>query len=238
MGIYSNLLAGGKAFDVVVPIDAGAFSGVVYTWLKEQIAKGDVDLPAAYAAGNEVQSIAFNTLIDGGTFTLTVTLDTGETYTTAAIAFGANAATIQTALDTASPASVANASVVVTGGNIATANVVLTFSGAYVANRQHPVVIVGNSLTDGGVAVDTPVVSTTTQGKPNRNAMAALYVTGAISGTVPAAGAAPADWVKGNRGVYRSIPSNIILKALADQMGVEERTNDARATVYTLWDLR
>jgi hypothetical protein len=60
-------------------------------------------------AANEVQGIAIHVAtVDGGTFTLTFTLFKGVTFTTGNIAYDANAATIEAAIDAAATSNVPN----------------------------------------------------------------------------------------------------------------------------------
>ena len=76
---------------------------VLHRYMDELIAtQGDPAYISRDAAADEVQSIAQHiATVSGGTFTLTVKVFNGETFTTAAIAYDANAATIESAIDTA-----------------------------------------------------------------------------------------------------------------------------------------
>lgn len=95
------------------------------------------------AGTNEVQTLHKTGTVSGGTFTLTFK---GET--TAAIAFGATAGTIQAALLLLS--NLDTGDVAVTGGAAGTADVIFTFGGIY-ASLDVPLIVVGNgSLTGGG----------------------------------------------------------------------------------------
>lgn len=225
MGIYADI----KAAGVEAPATgAVGLDRVLNAALSAKQAEIDPTVLGDFATANEVQSIAFNANIDGGTFTLTVTLYDGTAYTTAAIAYNASAATIQTALDTASPASVANGAVVVSGGNIATANIVLTFSGTGAAGKNHGLTAIGtNSLTDGGVPVTSPVISVTTTGKPARTAMLALFNMGVVTGTVPVQGVTPTDWTKNP---LVKAPRASVISDLA-KLAAREEGNDAIYTV-------
>lgn len=220
MGIISNFLSAAVDLDVTTPITA--LDRAAYRQLKALQAEGDPDLPAALTAANEVQSIAvYSGTVSGGTFTLTATLESGETFTTAAIAYDANAATIETAIDTAaSPrnevqsiavysgtvsggtftltitfdnketfttAAIAynanaatietaidvaataagitdwvNGDISVSGGDLTSAPVVLTFDGTSVAANNHSLTTIDGTLLTGGGSAGA--VSTTTQG--------------------------------------------------------------------------
>lgn len=183
MGLYTTLLSNAKSFDVT-PAD-GVADAVARKVEEYQRKQGDLALPSAFAVRNSVYTIEHNTNIDGGTYTLTVTLRNGVTYTTAAIAFDANAATIQAALDTASPASVTDAHVVVTGGDIATADIVLTFSGATVDGERHFVTIDGAELLDDVTPVANPAVEETAVGQTDREPWAILKALDVITDAAP-----------------------------------------------------
>lgn len=104
----------------------------------------------------EVQSIAiYSGTVSGGNFTLTVLLDNSETFTTAAIAYDANAATIETAVDTAANGNVTSwtaGDITVAGGPLTTNAVTLTFDGVSVEGNQSLTTIDGSALTGGGSA--------------------------------------------------------------------------------------
>lgn len=174
-------------------------------------------------AKNEVNSIAHDATVDGGTFTLGFNLNDGSAvFTTAAIAFGASAATIQAAINTASPASIADDAIVVTGGNIATADVVLTYSGATVSGRNQPTVVVGNSLTASAVAVAAPAVTVTANGGGSRSGWLVLKALGVITDAPPAAGVVLV--VTPGSNLLKVAPW--LIKAIAREMSVQDR-NDA-----------
>ena len=121
---------------------------------------------------DEVQTIAaFANDPTGGTYTLSFDVNGGETFTTAAIAYNANAAAIESAIDTAATGNVAgwtNGDITVSGGDLTSAAVVLTFDGTSVQQFDHEMVVVnGDSLTGVTVtgstvlAVDTLVLNST-----------------------------------------------------------------------------
>ena len=117
-------------------------------------------------ATDEIQSIARHVNnVTGGTYTLTFTLEGGGgPYTTSAIAHNANAATIQTAVDTALAAYESTAmvtytagDVAITGGPLHTTALTITFSGASVEElAQSPTTIDGALLT---AAVGTKTIT-------------------------------------------------------------------------------
>jgi hypothetical protein len=95
------------------------------------------------AQTDEVQTATVTGTGSAGTFTLTVPLPNGTTMTTAAIAYNANAATIETALDTAfalqTPAPPAGI-ITVAGTNMDTGNITFTFDGEEYEGRDWPLV--------------------------------------------------------------------------------------------------
>lgn len=110
---------------------------------------------------SEVQTITRNaTVPTAGGYTITVTNpDTGVSATTASIAFDANAAAIQAALEAL--ANVAPGDVVVTGGPFSSATLVtLTFGGAFAQEDVAPVTIASIDL----LPLPTFTVATATPG--------------------------------------------------------------------------
>lgn len=169
MGLFSNLLATAKTFDVTRPITS--LDRVVVRELQAIVDQGDVTLPAILEAINEVQQIEkYATDFDAGEFTLTIKLRNAAQFTTAGIAFDANAATVETAIDVAATAASlgigwTNGDIEVLGGNLLAAGSALTlgFTGASVRNRDHDQSLINlNTLTGGDLAV--PSVTTTASG--------------------------------------------------------------------------
>lgn len=135
------------------------------TLTAEQIAiedaKQKLQFPRDGQATVSVQTIfKFVTDPTAGTFALTIALLDFGTFTTAGIAFNADAATIQTAIDTAAIAasvpSYTNGDITVSGGTllVAGADVLLTFDGVSVTGKAHktPPVVDGSGLTGGSIA--------------------------------------------------------------------------------------
>lgn len=116
------------------------------------IAKGTV-MGQATAAVDDVQTLTITAT--GGTFTLTYTDPvTGVSYTTAAIAYNANAAAQTTALNTA----IGGSPVAVTG----TGPFVYTFSGTGYTGKAQGLMTVGTGSLTGGSAT----IAHTTTGSP------------------------------------------------------------------------
>ena len=201
--------------------------------------RGDQDYPSGFEARDEVQVIQQHQgSVTGGTFTLSFTLRDGTTFTTAAIAYNANAATIQSAIDAAAAAVVdgwANGDVAVTGGPLSAANLTLTYSGESVGGQNHgEVVINGGSLTGGGTAGDESV---TTEGQTNRTSWAILRIAGLISGTPPTQGTSAAVTAAVNRETSPMMPDQETIRALAKEASVEDDNVDVETAILTAFNL-
>lgn len=234
MGIFADLLANASAIDTVSPREGT--HRITTKRIKEAIARiGDQDYPAGMAAQNEVQGIAiYSGTVSGGTFTLTFTLHGGVTFTTAAIAFGANAATIQSAIDTAAAKVVqgwTNGDIAITGGPLTTTPLVVTFSGNSVKQSNHPI-LTGNgaSLTGGG---SLGAITQTMAGQPLRTAYAALIALGVLTAPAPAHGATTGFVVQNARGKFPNGLDDDTVKALVRQVGVEEKSAAVEAALLT-----
>ena len=158
-----------------LPITASTTMDDILTWLNTDNGEAAVD---------EVQTISTTDTPDGVGTTYTLSFG-GET--TAAIAFDANAAAIDAALEDLSTIGVGGVSV--TGGPLASATpIVVTFDGAAMDDTdQTAITIDASGLTTGGSASATPIVTETTKGglsgvlgKPNGRTATATIVDGAI----------------------------------------------------------
>ncbi len=243
MGIYADLLASAKTIDVGNTTAVGESRALVRELEGLQAVQGDLAYPSGFAVANEVQSIAvypLGTGVDGGTFTLTVTLNSGETFTTAAIAFGASAATIKTALNTAATAASifgwTNNDIATSGGALTTAPLVLTFSGVSVAGKKHGLTVITSSLTASAAPALAGAVSVNTDGQTNRTALAILTLTGVLVAATPP--------VQGQTGSYTAAtaqgsphpnrPSAALIRALAKEVAA----TDANSAVNAMSDYR
>lgn len=113
---------------------------------------------AGYNAADEVQSLAQATgTSTAGTFKLTVALADGSSKQTAAIAYNASAATVQSAVEALD--NVPTGSIVASGGALPGTPVVLTFTDSF-RNTNEPAITVDNTSNTGG----TYAITTTTQG--------------------------------------------------------------------------
>lgn len=236
MGVLADFLANSTTIDAAAPRDA-LDRGVVRKLTDYINSLGDPAYPSGMAAVDEVQEIAIHEDgVDGGTFTLTITLFGGVSFTTAAIAFDANAATIEAAIDLVAAPKVPGftaGDIAVTGGPLTTDPLVLTFDGATVAAKNHGLTVITSSLTDGGVAEDAGEVTVTDAGQPLRTAYSTLIVIGILSAPAPAHGATDDIVVQNARG---SFPNNIdeaTVRAIVNQLVVEEGNEAIGTAVLT-----
>jgi len=222
MGAITDFLAGSKSIDTAPPIHA--LDRCAYRELIALQAEHDFEIPAAFAAADEVQSVAvYDGTVSGGTFTLAFVLANGESFVTGDIAYDADSATIETAVDVAATAAEVtgwtNGDISVAGGPLTTDPVTLTYDGDSVAEANHGLVVVdSSSLTGGGEA---GACSVTAEGQPDRPGYAILSVLGILTGTVPAWGVTPSlGHAFATPGQRRLSPDTI--KAIALEIAIAE----------------
>jgi hypothetical protein len=141
----------------------------------------DPDLRSGYAAADEVTVVGQEaTAATGDTYTLTLNFTTvagGTVVTTAAIAYNANAATIEGAIDTAMTAasfpSWTNADISVSGGALDAADITLTFDGTSVDSLPCVVSLTATGFTYAGAITRSTPGSV---GRPAAQAIADLNV--------------------------------------------------------------
>lgn len=193
-------------------------------------AKTPLTLLSAYDAVDAVHSIAHTGTIDGGNYTITVTLRNGETFTTASILFSANAATIESAINTAATSATitgwTNGDISVSGGNLATAPIVLTFDGASVSGTKHPITTVEDVDLESGAL---GAVTITTGGHPEAPVTQLLTTIGpfSVSGAVDV----PANW---SRNPLVKTPKYSVAKVYAEQAALELQDETAHDIVLSL----
>jgi hypothetical protein len=242
LGVISDLLSSVASFDSGSDDnDRVGVDRVINQDIRALQARiGDPDYPVGYDAEDEVQSLAvYEGTVDGGTFTLEFVLANGETFTTAAIAFDANAATIEGEIDTAANGTVTgwtDSDVSVSGGDLNSAPVVFTFDGDSVTGANHATIVVdGGSLTGGG---SEGAVSVTNEGQTKRTAWAVLRVAEIIASAPPAQGTS--DTVTagyGHVGSPNRISDDAIL-ALAQQAAIEDGNDDVIDAILTAANAR
>jgi len=154
MGIYTDLLANAKTINGSDPTVFGDNRAVVREIESLLSVQGDLAYPDGFDLTNEVQSIAVHVAGTGGTYTLTITLNDGTAFTTAALAYDAVNTTVQTAINTAAGAALGDNEIVVAGGPLSTSPFTLTFSGPTVdgLNAGLTVITGGTLLRAAGTA--------------------------------------------------------------------------------------
>lgn len=195
-----------------------------------------LDAPVSTANSAATMVAEISELVDssGGTYTLTVSIPTrGITYTTAAIAYNAAAATIEAALDTASPSTVANGEIDVQdsgAAGLSDGDLTLTASGSL---AEMPVLITINAASVTGTSAGGEVTYTTA-GQGDRGAVQALFSMAIVTGTMPQSGVSPTDWVK-PAPMGRTRPKEYQIKQLAIKAAQEEGNDDYYDAVAALY---
>jgi hypothetical protein len=233
--VLADLLASPKTFSAVGPRVGD--NRLIHQQLAEILRDdGDFEYPSGYTALNEIQTITAHTGgVDGGTYTLTFNFRSGETFTTAAIAYDANAATIKTAINTAATLAGivgwTNNDIAVTGGPLSTTTATFTFSGTSVASNNHgQTTINGAALTVGGNPGGAAGTAATSQnGQTARKAWAALNVLGLVTSAPPAQGVDPTGITTCPRGGFPHGLSPTTVKALVTEAAIED-LNQGTAT--------
>jgi len=197
---------------------------------EELAARQDFAYPAGTPLEDEIQEIAiFNGTATGGNYTLTIKLQDGTEFTTGNILYTATAATIESAIDAASPASVPNGDISVSGGPLTTTPVVLIYDGSSVDEQNHAVVV----ITDVNLVGATPgATTTTTQGGGNRRGLAALVGMGVVV-DVPDFRDAPESWSVRTSAETENYPSPGLVSFLADLYYFEEDNLTGYKTLRT-----
>ena len=184
----------------------------------------------AYSAANSVQSLSIDAAIDGGNYTITVTLRNGETFTTGSILYSANAATVEGALDSAATsASITgwtNGDISVSGGDISTAPVVLTFDGASVSGTNHPVAVAND------VDIENATLGTITALSNGHPACPTLQLAGTQGPLVIPYVNDPSTWT---RNTLVRAPAKSVLEWIAHTAVTETQNETAYDAVLSLF---
>ena len=198
-------------------------------------------LVSANQAASESTSIATHlTTTSGGNYTITVSIPTlGVEYTTASVLWNADAATMEAALDTASPATVVDGDINVAeagSAGLSDGACVFTCSGT-VAEMPVTITVATVDLTGSGNGVGA--VTRTTTGQPDRNAYQALYACNVVEGAGSAiAGASPTFTLPAAKSKgFDGAVSLWTIMLLADQLKVEEGNGTARTVLLDLYGL-
>lgn len=202
--------------------------------LLNKAAMGDLGVRAGFGAQSAVTRIAAHTgTPTGGNYTLTVSIPTlGVEFTTASIAYNAAAATIETAIDTASPASVPNGDLAVTeegSAGLSDGYIDITAEDA-VANM--PVHI---TINDVDMAGGSPgEVTLTTAGQGNRKAAQALFDMNVVSGALWTSGLAVSGLTR-PASVGQTRPRYQLIRDLAIMAAVEDGSDSIYDAVMALY---
>lgn len=230
MGVFSDSISG----DVISTNAPG-----IHNSIRRQLESlgisvlGDPDISDDTAVIDEVQSIAQHVEADAGDFTITVTLANGESFETAAIAYDANAAAIESAIDTAAVGTVtgwSNGDISVAGGPLTTTPVTLTFDGDSVDGANHPLAVIDDSGLEfesgPGTAGEVTLV---TAGQAGRPAWEALQLAGIIGGTIPEQGE-NADSIT-DAGGWRGMPQRLSIPAIK-ALALQAARDDGNDAIY------
>ena len=191
------------------------------------VLQGDPAYPAGYAVANEVQSMATGSG-SAGTFTVTVALRNGETFTTGNIAWDAIASAIETAVDTAASGQITGwtaGDISVSGGPPASAPVVFTYDGTSVAGQKVILMTTDDTLLTGA----SGAVTVTADGQTNRSAWAVMGFMNMVAPATapPVQGLATPITVVGERGNMHLQPNADVLQAIALQAAIEDSATGA-----------
>lgn len=229
MGVYASVLAQKKTFST---------SSQEAAFLQSLINSKTDPAPSVGDAANAVHTLAVDTVDHtGGDFTLTFTLRNGETFTTLDIAFDANAATIEGAIDTAATAASitgwTNGDITVAGGNLQSATpVTLTFDGDSVAGLNHAITVFTDSMT-GGTSPATRV-SITTAGQTARPAWGVLHALNVITGSIPAqTAAASTTSVTAGSGPQSKLVPAWFVRSMAREAAAEDDNTDSYVSIIS-----
>jgi len=224
MGMLADL----KNLSAVNPtLNASASKRVLKRYIEylEEIAGDPEYADADVSARVETHLVAQHVpTVSGGTYDLIFDLFSGETFTVAALAYNAVAATIKTAINsaatTASIIGWTDDDISVVGADLNTDDLQFIFATGPVANKRQPLLqIDGTSLTGGGLA---GAVSITTFGQPNRSASAVAKLINLISAAQPL-DLLPIsnDYAAVRPGDLHLNPNKLVLRMLATEMGIE-----------------
>jgi len=165
IAVYSGTVSGGT-FALGLTLADGTYiktAGIAYNAAAATIESA---IDTAVAAVDEVQTIPqFTATVSGGTFTLTIKLPGVAPITTAAIAYNANAATIEAAIDTAVTAAGTvtgwtNGDIsVAVGTDLTAGDGTLTYDGASVDDQAVGLATIDGTLLTGGGSANTIVVT-------------------------------------------------------------------------------
>ena len=245
MGIYTDLLinavawnsgTNGNGVSAMIPTDA-AITDEIKTFKVEQ---SDPVADLAFTEANEVQTISqYAAPASSGNITITVNLNGEDAFTTANVAWDANAAAVEGAIDTAATTAAVTDWVngdinVALTTNLNGGDATLTFNGTSVMFKNH------GQTTTANVNLDTTpgATDTTTPGQANRYAWAAMDAMGLVTGGPPPTGEVTGLTATTTRLANLSYPSHATLQALAMQAAIEDGNDDIFLDLMDLFKQR
>lgn len=208
-----------------------------------EIAEGDAEAPSPSNIYDPVNSVHTLTAsgASAGTFVVLIGFRLANGIptrtTTAAIAFDAVPATIESAVDTAMASVVpgwTNGDIAVTGAGTAELNdSVFTYSGASVAGKHHPLsLVIGGGLTGGGAEAFTDTVP----GQSSRNPWAIMKAFSLVGFTTLPTQGASGDLSGLTRIIDRSTKqlSDSALRVLAREAAIQDTIPNLEETLLDL----
>jgi hypothetical protein len=241
MGVHADLIANATVIDTTEPQEGSRRSA--YNELAQHAAEFDPVRPSGFDAKNEVQTIGqFVATVSGGNFTITIVDENGVSHTTANIAYNANQATIEGAIDTKMTADSypgwtnSDISVALTG-DLTANGATVTFDGTSVAAKNMGQLVVADVDLSGGGGIGTQ--GTTTHGQSIRYPWAVMWAHGMITAAdLPAQGnlmsvGASLDMTPANSTAHW--PRAALRKALAAQAAVDDDNAALRPQLEALF---
>jgi hypothetical protein len=239
MGIYADFLTRTTVVDKTEP--QVAMDRIAYNELVRLRDQFDPEVPAAFEARDEAQSIAqYTDTVTGGNFTLTITDPDGVKITTANIAHDANAATVESAIDTACNGTIdgwSDGDISVSGGDLTSAAVTLQFSGNSVTQQNFGLTTINDVDLEG--AGEPGEVTATKKGQQKRYAWAVMHNLG-LYGTPPNQGEALSSLatLATAPGDNPRWPSASLRRAIAWQAAIDDGNPTLRAQLERLFNVQ
>jgi len=190
------------------------------------------------ASVDEVHTAAIFALTPtSGNYTINITLSDATNFITGNIAYDANTATIETAIDVAATAKPVggwtNGDITVSGGPLTTDAAVLTFDGASVDGLNHSATVVADVDLDGYAIPGA--VTTTTHGQSARTVWEVMESMGLVTGGPPVQGTTSGLSATTSRNSNPHYPRQATLQALAQQAAIDDENNDLYGVLMALF---
>lgn len=239
MGVYTDFLSHTTVVDKTEP--QVALDRIAYNELVRLRDSFDPETPAGFEARDEVQTVGqYTDTVTGGNFTLTIVDPDGTQITTANIAHDADAATIETAIDTACNGTItgwSDGDISVSGGDLTAADVKLTFSGNSVTQQNFGLTVATDvDLVGDGELGD---VTVNKEGQQQRYAWAVMQNLG-LYGSPPNQGEALSSLatLATSPGENPRWPSASLRRALAWQAAIDDGNPTLRTQLERLFNVQ